>query len=485
MVSGGHRYVPPVGSKPSVQVSCVAGTISAIPKKLMSILATISKVFYKTAIQQHNMKKQLLAAAIALTASAAPAFAQTTVIDTVSVGATTGGISYPNQVWYSLPNDEQGSRDRTEWDIAFDLKSTISGVITNSPSGVTLWKYPKGDLATGWATIDTAGLSTWKAHYNSDTSWALGAIGAYADPNNAANLDWGNYNTTTHIITGDSLYIIKLANGHYLKFAIESLVGGVYNFKYANLDGTGAQTNSITKSSYTDKNFAYYNLTTNTILDREPAAAAWELLFTQYTTFIPSAYTVTGVLLNRGVKAVKVSNLPDVDTNTNYSGQTFSSQINTIGYNWKSFTGMTYAVKDSQLYFVRSTNGDIWKVIFKGFGGAANGNFIFSKEKIYTQPAPPLPNGIATVNGNALPVLAITTNPATSAAYVVCDFGNNAADASLSVYDLAGRRVSGMQLTRPVGLQQYALPVSTLPGGNYIVVLQTAGGRVTQKLTIQ
>jgi len=426
------------------------------------------------------MKRGLLTATLALSIFTGSA---QTITDTVSVGSPSGsGINYPNQVWYSLPNDMLGYRERNEWDIAFDMKSITSGVMINSAGGVMLWKYPKGNLSGGWAMIDTFGMSaSWTPRYNSDTAWALSAIGRYADPGNPNNLDWGTYNSTTHTVNGDSLYIIKLANGQYKKFAIESLIGGVFTFKYANLDGTSAQTQTLSKVAYPGKNFAYFNLATNTAQDREPLAENWDLLFTQYTTFLPAPYGVTGVLLNRGVKAVKVSGLPDVATNTNYSGQTFSSQINTIGYNWKSFNGSAYVIKDSQLYFVKRVNGDIWKLVFTGFGGAATGDFMFSKEKLYSAPT-----GIASMHESSVSLTVYPNPSAGRIVHVIYDLESPAQNARLSVHDISGRMVAFTALPEAtMGLHQYQLPTESLKPGAYLISLEAGSERAQQMLIIQ
>jgi len=425
------------------------------------------------------MKKLVLAFSFSLAAAAAGA--QTIIRDTVSVGATSGtGVTYPNQVWYSLANDEQGRADRTEWDIAFDLKSFYSGVQLNHPAGVTLWKYPKNDLGNGWSTVDTAGLSTWTAHYNSDTNWALGAIGVASNLNNS-NLDWGVYNGTTHVVTGDSMFIIRLGNGAFKKFAIESLIGGVYTFKYADLNGTNPQTAKIDKASYTDKNFAYFNLTTNKAMDREPAAANWDLVFTQYSANLGIWYPVTGVLQNRGVQAVRVSKLNDLATNVDYASKTFRSEINTLGYNWKSLSGSTYKVNDSELHFVRTAAGDIWKVVFTGFGGASTGNFIFTRQKLYTRP-------VTTGIGQTAAPFAFVVYPNPSSGndvQLIADLTGNTASVQIDITDMSGRAVRQMNAGAIGGLQRIAVPAAGLAPGNYFVRMHSGPGVATQRLVIR
>jgi len=417
------------------------------------------------------MKKTILASL--LWAGIINANAQV-ITDTVSIGA-----SYANQVWYSLANDEQGTAPKNNWDVAFDASGYGSTILINSVNGVTLWKYQKSDTS-GWAAIDTTGLSGWTPRWNSDTSWAYGAIGRYANPSDPYDLDWGKYNVTTHAVTGDSIYIIKLADGSYRKLVIQSLVSGVYNFKYANLDGSNTQTASFDKSLYSGKNFGYYSLQHNTALNREPNAANWDLVFGQYSALIPSGYTVTGVLSNSGVETALDSSVANTATYNNWSALTFYREINTIGYDWKTFGGTGYTIEDSTVYFVKPVNGDIWKVIMTGFGGSSNGNIIFSKEKVYTNTAdvPGIPNAGSSA--------AIYPNPsAGQTVNVIYSFGTATEQAMITVYDMTGRAVLNGPLNGGKGLHQYLIHAGTLNPGMYIADITANGIHNQQKFIVQ
>ncbi len=270
------------------------------------------------------MKKQLLSVlALAITATTANA---QVVHDSVLLDA-----GYAKQVWYSLQNDEQGTAAKNEWDIAFDVVDITSSIRINSESGVMLWNYPKGDIAA-WSSIDTNGLSTWDARYNSDTTWTQGAMGRYVDPSNSFDVDWGIYDPGTHIITGDSIYIIQLVNGDFKKLIIEKLQSGTFYIKYANLDGSKESTDQVSKSTFKDKNLGYYSISNQTTLNREPDRGKWDLVFTQYTGFVPIPYTVTGVLHNRGVSVAQADNVPNKNTYTAWQSHSRSTEINTIGY---------------------------------------------------------------------------------------------------------------------------------------------------------
>lgn len=417
------------------------------------------------------MKKQLLS--MLMLAAAATAHAQTTVTDSVMLGA-----GYANQVWYSLANDEQGSAAKNNWDIAFDLVDVTSSIHINSASGVMLWNYPKGDK-TAWASVDTNGLGTWNARYNTDTSWAVGAMGRYADPSNWLDLDWGQYDMSTHQITGDSIYIIKLVNGDYKKMFIEKLTGGTFYFKFANLDGSSEKSEQVSKSQFTDKNLGYYSIVNEAAVNREPNADTWDLVFTQYTAFIPIPYTITGVLQNRGVTVAKAANIPNKTSYTGWQAHSFASEINTIGYDWKTHVGMgVYSVQDSLVFFVgidKQAGTEIWKLIFTGFE-AADGKFVFTKQKLVAA-------SVSDIEGSAA-TMALYPNPANgSNVQVVYNLQANSKTALLQVTDIAGRTVFTQQLEKTNGTHIAILP-NSLGSGLYIVSVTTDAGRVQQKLVV-
>jgi hypothetical protein len=417
------------------------------------------------------MKKQILAFLLSFIGFS-NANAQVT-IDTVSMGA-----GYANQKWYSLEDDEQGSSPKNNWDIAFDCSSFGASIRINSITGTTLWKYPSAGIS-GWATLDTTGLSTWPKIYNSDTSWLVGAFDQGITSSNPFDLGWGIYNSTTHIVTGDSLYVIKLADNTYRKLWIEALAGGIFTFKYANIDGSNLENATLTKTAYTGKTLGYYSLQTNAAVDREPLTADWDLTFCQYTGFIPSAYTVAGILSSTGTRIAQVNNVGNTLTFYDWENQTYTSPINIIGYDWKSFNGSAYVIIDSLVYFVKTNEGDVWKVIPTGFGGGSTGNFIFSKEKIATA-------SITDIEGNTTALLSVYPNPSsTGTVTIVYDLTTPVSVASLRLSDMTGKIVHTTPVNQNSGLHTYTLDTSTLNSGVYFVHLTVEGTTIQQKIIIQ
>lgn len=409
---------------------------------------------------------------IILFALAVIAFANTqaqTVIDTVSTGA-----NYANQVWYSLQNDEQGSSAKNNWDLAFSTAGQGSNILINSVTGTKLWQYPNSDT-TGWATLDTTGLSTWAALYNSDTTWAYGAFKQNLS-SNPYDVGWGIYDPITHFVWGDSLYVIKLANGTYKKLWIQLLASGTYTFRFADLDGTNDVTTQLVKSTYTGKNFGYYSIQNGAALDREPLIANWDLLFTQYTGFIPQPYNVTGVLSNMGVTVAEASGV-NVNTVT-WNSYNFNTAMNEIGYNWKAYSG-NWTIQDSLAYFVKDLSGNIWKIIFTGFGGGADGNHILSKEKVSSV-------GITETNGNSIGTLSVYPNPANgNDINIIYNLEKSVSSSTLSIYDLSGKKIHSENLNNTQGFYQHKISNQNLSAGMYIVAIEFNGKAVQQKLVIR
>ncbi len=305
--------------------------------------------------------------------------------DTVTISM---GSGYQNDVYYSLSNGVVAEAPSSEWDIAFFTDIRSSSIRTNGAKGIKVYTYPDGDT-TAWnepLTVDSAMLDNYL--YNSDTSWTTGAF----DKNELGYPDygWGVYNQVNHDVVGDSLYIIQLADQSFRKLWIErkNSVNNIYYFKFANLDGSNETEVTLDCNNYITKNFAYYSIANKKEVDHEPAKTDWDLVFTKYTASISMGpggvvpYTVTGVLSNTNTSVAKIEGTPA--SNADYAGANFKSEINTIGYDWKSINMETYqySIQDSVTYFVKTQSDDIYKLNFTDFGGSANGNATFAQKKV-------------------------------------------------------------------------------------------------------
>ena len=287
------------------------------------------------------------------------------------------GQGYANQVYYSLENGEVKSVALSEWDLAFDVSTRGSNIRFNSATGSKLYLYPKADKSS-WSSIDTSGLSTWSQIIDSDTSWDQTAFETHVG--SSLDVGWGIYNTITHAVDGDSIYIVELADNSFKKFWIEKLAFGTYTVILSDLDHSNLDTLEVAKDDYENRNFSYYSFSEQDDKDLEPATDSWDLVFTKYTTFLSPGvpFGVTGVLLNKNTRVEKIEQTPP--SAANYS-ENWNHHINAIGYDWKSFNYNTFQfdLEDLLSYFVETQDGDIYQVEFTSFAGSSTGNVEFTK----------------------------------------------------------------------------------------------------------
>jgi hypothetical protein len=295
-------------------------------------------------------------------------------------------VGYSNDSYYSFENGEVLNTAADNWDLAFELDVFGAGVrVNNSRSSV--WVYP--GAITDWTSLDTNGMvSSWENNLNDYSTWALGALNLAADQSSSTDLGWGEYNTITHQIEGSRIFVIELNDGSFRKLFIEDLAAGAYAFKTDFIDNSNEVNTIITKANYTGKNFVYFDVLTGTVIDREPLSSSWDVLFTNYILELAPGYigSVTGALQNLNVQVSKVENTPVATS----SYGTFETEINTIGYDWKSFNMSTfsYDIVNDLSYFVQLENGDVWKLVFTDFGGSSTGKIYFTKEKIESAGVP-------------------------------------------------------------------------------------------------
>lgn len=396
------------------------------------------------------------------------------VIDTVIVGN-----GYANNIWYSLADDNVASQPYNNWDIALapsvnPNSGLASAALFNYKSG-TLYAIP-GSNPANFATIDTAGMVAAGPLYNSDLTWSAGAF------NNTPSLGtydygWGTYDMNTHSgIAANRVFVIKYTNGTYKKLVIDLSFSAGYTIKYANLDNTGLQTQAIALTPYASKNFVYYSLSNNAIVDREPASESWDLTFLQYNTDLGGGtmYPVAGILQNHGVEIAEVHPVNNPATYIDWASQTFSDEINTIGYNWKNAGMSGVTIEDSTVYFIKAKTGDIWKVIMTGFisGASGNGSYIFSKQKLTTASVNELEENVTMI---------VYPNPAKENVSLVLD---NKSNATIAIYNVLGALVYTTDVAGN-GLQTVNVPVNELNNGIYHVTCTSNGKTVSQKMLVQ
>lgn len=398
------------------------------------------------------------------------------IIDSVSMGN-----GYVKDVYYHLTQDEVGQVAFDNWDIAVTTRQMSAAIMTNDVKGVELYAYPKSDYA-GWDNVDTTGLHLWARLINDESDWEMGAFNRNSTGH--PNYGWGVYNATTHDVVGDSLFILKTAEGTVYKFAVLkklSILNKVL-LRYSRLDGSDDTQLELNAADYPDVHFAYYSLGQKQWVDHEPAAD-WELLFTRYMSLMPMGpqwvnYPVAGILLNTGMQAVKVVKQEET-TYKNWAAYNYYTEKNVIGYDWKSFdmATMSYKMADSTLYFVKTLNGDIYKVWFNGFeSGAGDGlaKFKFYRELI----------SVIGVDETSAGILSVYPNPASHVVTVVFDSPKEAG-VLIELFDINGRRIALLNQKNSVeGMQSVVCSLPDLVNGLYLLKIQNGNQRESRRLMI-
>ena len=396
------------------------------------------------------------------------------VSDSVSLGA-----GYAQQSYYSLLNGEVANVNNGNWDLAFDASAFGSSIHINDQAGLLLYTYPDGDTSD-WSSLDTSGLSGWSAQYNSDYSWSLGAFEQNMNLNDPTDLGWGVYSTITHAVTGDSIYVIRLANGDWKKLWIQDLFGGAYHFRYADLNGSNEVNAQLDKANYNGKNFGYYSLENDQEIDREPAKTSWDLVFSKYITELAPQvyYGVTGVLQNNEVSAAKAHPVNDPFTYASYGSHNFHDFTNSVGYDWKYFDmgSFAYVVEDSMCFFVNDVPGNIWRVTFTAFEGSGTGKIVFSKEMIAAAP----PIGIE--ENKSAGSFGLYPNPAASEVNILYTAGNE--QVNVNVFTLTGKQVAAYTFNGQ-GFNKQVISLDGFGAGVYMVALNRGTSQEIRKLIIQ
>ncbi len=385
------------------------------------------------------------------------------------------GPGYANQVYYSFSNGEVLSSNNTEWDIAFGTGGFDTDIRINDGFGAALYLYPNGDTGS-WNTIDTNGMQNWLPRYNSDSSWN---ITAFAAPGiNHPDYGWGIYNSTTHEVVGDSMYILQLTDGSLKKFKMNVMsTMGILTFTYADLDGANQVQGSINKMNYNTKKHVYYSIKADSTMDLEPVMGSWDIVFTKYQAPQPTGgfYPVTGVLtaIDNTVAESRGEDVNDAE----WFNQDYTANIGTIGSDWKSFSFTTgWELQDSLSYFVTDTNDLVWQLYFTGFGGSSTGKAVFNKMQVGTTSIDKSNVAVNTVS--------IYPNPAVDNVIIAIESSENLNNLDVTVFSLTGQVVY-RKVINVVSNTNLEFPVSGWNQGMYLVRIGNDENAIIKQLIIK
>lgn len=384
------------------------------------------------------------------------------------------GSGYSNQSFFNFQtNYEVKNETNNNWDLAFSTGSMSSTIRTNDGYGVELYTYSMGDTSD-WNNINSSSITMVNSNlYNSDSNWTTGSFSSHQS--SGFDLGWGMYSMITHHVTGDSIHLIRTVNGNWKKLWMEKLASGTYIFRHANLDGSNLVTQTISKSNYNTKNFVYYSIDNNAIIDREPNEFDWDITFTKYIAhdmFMP--YSVTGVLANNGIEVAQANNISNPYNYSNYTNHTFESIINVIGYDWKTydFSSGGYLISNDICYFIKDRNDDIFRLVLEEFEGSSTGKVVFNSSNI---------SSTSLFNKNKITEINIYPNPVNNILNVITDFTNE--KIKISIFDLTGK-MTYENIFMSNGFQNHQIDVSQLQSGSYFVIFDLNDSTVTKKIII-
>ncbi|MDP3463335.1 MAG: T9SS type A sorting domain-containing protein [Bacteroidales bacterium] len=393
--------------------------------------------------------------------------------DTITMGS-----GYANDVFYSFENGVVKIEARNNWDIAFYTSRWSAGIIANDGMGVSIYTYPLNDT-NGWNSVDVSGIDSWTPLFNSDTIWEDGAF----NRNSLGHPDygWGVYNTINHDVVGDSLYIVKMADGSFRKLWIQrkNSVANTFEFKFANIDGSNEVSQQLNATPYENKLFVYYNLMIAQVVDREPAKDSWDILFSRYMAIVydiegnPSYYPVVGILNNPATGANRFH--PVADDFEDWTAAPMENHKTPIGHNWKTFdmNSFSWLIQEDLAYFVQTQQGNVYKFVPDYFSGTGTGKTGFVKKVV----------SLVSVGESASSLtFAVYPNPANSMVTInlTDKLANNG---SLKVFDQTGRLVF-QQKTTP-DQKQFQINLDQYSSGLYFIHHESGSHSGIQKLIIQ
>ena len=382
---------------------------------------------------------------------------------------------YANEVFYDFSENESYSYTAADWDVAF-LRTSAYAFATRINDGAGIELFEVSTTPSDYATVDIANEANWTQLYNSDTDWMLGAF-----DQGTASYGWGEYNPTTHVVEGTTTFVLKYEDGTYRKFFIEDFYSG-YTFKYSTWDATNQTwstdvTETVANTSNPNRIFNYYNLADEAEVMAEPEATAWDLKFTRFTTDYPyngttMKYTVTGVLHHPDVTVAENTENGAGDPNA----QTYMTEINTIGYDWKVLNASyQYDIVSDMYYYVKDVDNNVYRLHFTSFEGSSTGNLSFNAEDVTSQ--------LSVTNFDNGDSFGFYPNPAQGQIEILYE-NQISTDVNVAIYNMTGQKVLEKELKND-GFYNQKLDISHLNTGNYVIKFSTGNQSTTKKLIVQ
>ena len=387
--------------------------------------------------------------------------------------------SYSNLVYYKLSTETIISFPANSWDIALLRTSAFDfGMRVNSGIGIEV--FEAANTAASYNTIDVANEADWTSLQNSETTWSGGAF-----EQGSASYGFGEYNPGSHVVEGTVVFVLKYADGTYRKFINESYASG-YTFKYATWNAetstwSADQTATVSNTNNPNNKFNYYSLQNDEEVIAEPAISDWDFVFTKYATDYfgdgTTFYPVTGVLHSDQITVAQNDEPNGMPANPTLS---YSEDINTIGYDWKTLNdSWEYDANSNQAYYIKYVDDTIYRLYFTAFGGSSTGDLTFAFENVT--------NALNIEDVNDTVAFGMYPNPTTdkkvNLVYDVNALSSN--NNEVSIFSTAGQKVYQTNLNTNSGFYNKSLDLSSLASGIYVLQFTSGNNSVTKKLILK
>ena len=382
------------------------------------------------------------------------------------------GAGYTSEVYYKLDTQTAITFQADSWDVAF-LRNDDFNLSARVNDGIDIKVFEVANTPEQYGSVDVSNQNDWVELVNGNTNWEDGAF-----MQGSATFGFGEYNPATNHVEGTIVFVLQYDDGTYRKMIIEDYFGA-YTFKYATWDGStwsSDTTATVANTSNPDNRYNYYSLQNNQEVIAEPSEDNWDFVFRKYTSFINPPgqnYVVSGALHNPNVTVAQNQETSDADPN----GLDYLEEINTIGYDWKSFTG-TWNIDSDQKYYVKYENNTVYRMYFTDFGGSASGDLSFVLQDVTDL------LGFESISENLS--FGMYPNPSLDGTVTIVYENKNTAAATntIRVYAVNGEQVYETTTLNNNGFFTQQLDLSFLDSGMYVLQFESGDTTISKKLIL-
>ena len=382
------------------------------------------------------------------------------------------GAGYTSEVYYKLDTQTAITFQADSWDVAF-LRNDDFNLSVRVNDGIDIKVFEVADTAEQYGSVDVSNQNDWVELVNGNTNWEDGAF-----MQGSATFGFGEYNPATNHVEGTIVFVLQYDDGSYRKMIIEDYFGA-YTFKYATWGGStwsSDTTATVANTSNPDNRYNYYSLQNNQELIAEPSEDNWDFVFRKYTSFINPPgqnYVVSGALHNPNVTVAQNQETSDADPN----GLDYLEEINTIGYDWKSFTG-TWNIDSDQKYYVKYENNTVYRMYFTDFGGSASGDLSFVLQDVTDL------LGFESISENLS--FGMYPNPSLDGDITIVYENKSiiAATNTIRIYAVNGAQVYKTTTLNNNGFFTQQLDLSFLDSGMYVLQFESGDTTISKKLIL-